>query len=1030
MRPSLSLKTLIRTPVRTILTFLLIAVASFTLFSRVTDYTLTSREMANAESYFSGVASLDNTESFTIVTETLESGGSSSVLMRDENRPWPTDEQIEAFSSLPGVTFSDTRYMTAGLAEDFKRMPGQESDRVLDNHFAIEGTYTGYTETEGDIHISLFFDDVKLLAGEIMHNLKSPVIIKTLTLQDDMLLYSGSYPIEFFRELNEGSRCLILGYDAWQGNLYLSYGDQNFSVVDALAENYLETEEYAYQRDFIEAIKQNAYVHDIVYTADMRSIPHVNERILVITEGRPLITGDTDVCVVSTDFLNTHNLAIGDKIKVGFGDRLFPQNDIYGARDPFSGIFSEFINSAELTIIGAYRIFGTVSRYISEYDWYYTYNTIFVPASHLPIEIPPDHEINRGEFSVFIENARDIDAFLAAAGPLLEEMDVTMRFSDGGWMNLKENFETGSLTALLTTVLYLCGAALALLLAVYLYIARSKKAYAIMRAMGVTTKKTRATVTLPLSVLSASALLAGGIAGLVYAANKAAEAFKGMVSRTNSGYVTDMSLPLDIIILCLLGELIFIIIATLFFLRKMERTSPLELLQGDVIRVVNIETKAVGTESGPAPTGVKTRSSQGDVNDCDADENSNMKSAPAATHIPQRKRYPAYRHVIRYILRHMRRVKVKTAISLSLALVLTTGIGFLVLTRLSYQDAFHAIDVKGRAWEFSNSSVNLLSARTVLTDNFYYYGDFHILINGTNTGNSLIFTDDISRYLYERYDDDYTVLYAEGFDASLTAAGDATLCLIGSEIAGRYGIGPGDSITFLSSSLYSALYRLNEDEEALAREVGQRSIEYQVAGVIHSDNEAIASAVFAPANKAAEAVNGVPFKIEYFEFIVKNNERIDELISLLDAEIERNKVYAPSASYYLDTEGFDNIKLVRDLLVLLFPVAVTAAVLIGLTAPGLIIMQSAKEAAILRVLGTTKKRVRCMLMFEQIILCAAGLLLTAGGLVLYNLGLFTRSMETLAICGALYLLGCICAGLAASISVTRRRVLVLLQVKE
>ena len=61
MRNSLALKTLLRSPVKTLLTFLLIAAASFALFSRITDYAVTSREAANAESFYHGVAALDNT---------------------------------------------------------------------------------------------------------------------------------------------------------------------------------------------------------------------------------------------------------------------------------------------------------------------------------------------------------------------------------------------------------------------------------------------------------------------------------------------------------------------------------------------------------------------------------------------------------------------------------------------------------------------------------------------------------------------------------------------------------------------------------------------------------------------------------------------------------------------------------------------------------------------------------------------------------------------------------------------------------
>lgn len=70
--------------------------------------------------------------------------------------------------------------------------------------------------------------------------------------------------------------------------------------------------------------------------------------------------------------------------------------------------------------------------------------------------------------------------------------------------------------------------------------------------------------------------------------------------------------------------------------------------------------------------------------------------------------------------------------------------------------------------------------------------------------------------------------------------------------------------------------------------------------------------------------------------------------------------------------------------------------------------QSAQEAAFLRILGVTKKRVRCMLVFKQMILCAAAIALVAGGLALFGGDLFTRSIETLGFCFILYFLGSIC----------------------
>jgi hypothetical protein len=225
-------------------------------------------------------------------------------------------------------------------------------------------------------------------------------------------------------------------------------------------------------------------------------------------------------------------------------------------------------------------------------------------------------------------------------------------------------------------------------------------------------------------------------------------------------------------------------------------------------------------------------------------------------------------------------------------------------------------------------------------------------------------------------------------------------------------------------------------EEALARE----GVTYTVAGIADSDNAMIFGSVFIPLNKYAERVNGIasvyelegrPFPLEFSEFLLTDNRRLAELTVLFDEHESKSRqdTYF-GADYFTDTSELDSVRRVRDLLILLFPIAVTAAIALGMAAPGLIIVQSSKEAAILRVLGTTKLRTRNILAIEQICLCVFGLALAAVGLVLFNSDLFVRSANMLALCGGLYLLGCTSAAAVASVLVTKRKVLELLQVKE
>jgi len=447
----------------------------------------------------------------------------------------------------------------------------------------------------------------------------------------------------------------------------------------------------------------------------------------------------------------------------------------------------------------------------------------------------------------------------------------------------------------------------------------------------------------------------------------------------------------------------------------MRKTPPLELLQGDVIQV------AVNAGAMPAAAGVLSAATERKI----------IQLPVTNAGKPPRRKYSASRQVTAYIFRHMRRGLGKTVISLSLALVLTTGVGLLVMTRLTYQDAFHSIDVKGRAYEFSSSAIAPLSNSDLIND-FFCSGDFGVLVNGIDLGNSITLTNDLYRYLKNSRINDYHIDYAEGYNASFFSGTGGALCLLGSEIADMLGISPGDDVTLLSSNMYFALNELQKDNEddILATVIERESITYKVAGIIDSGVMSIDSGIFAAVNRAAENLYSQPFPLKYSDFTLSDNEKLSDLTKLLNTQRLDNIRHARMASFFIDSAELDNIRFVRDLLILLFPIAVTAAVLIGSAAPGLIIVQSAKTAALMRVLGVTKKRTRCMLMFEQVGLCVVGLSLVAGGLALYNSGLFAGSAETLAISGTLYLSGCFCAAFWASVHVTRSRVLELIQVKE
>ncbi len=1008
MRKSIALKTLLRAPVKTLLTFLLIAAATFALFSRVTDYAVTTRETAKAESFYHGVAGLDNS------TPPME-------YYQPEPKPWPTEAQLEEFSSLPGITFTDTRYTTDGLVEDYKRIIDPDAS-FAEGEFVLEGTYDGLEEYDSGT-LYLVFDDITVHCGELQFDPDKPLKIQAM--HGDYCRHQ--YPRPFFDELKKGSRLLVVGtYSERSGSAYelgsfMRGGMEFIRVIDGLEKNFLETEEFAQYKEIIETTNLSTSAYDIVYTSDMRAIPYVNEHKLAISKGRPLTREDQDACVVSELFLETHGLSVGDKIHIELGDILLYGQGESGTRYHIAEELSNFVSSVELEIIGAYQFTTEWYDRFNDMHWSYGPATIFVPSSHLPVEIPRDHEISMGDFSVFIEDPHNIEAFQEAAEPLAAEMSLALRFSDGGWSGIKDNLDSGSLASLLTTLLYILGAGLALMLAVYLYIDRNKKSYAIMRTLGVPGKRAGISIILPLGILSIFAIPIGGITGLFYASQTAEKTLANMSGDSAPEgfvYILNAAIPPGIVILCLVLELFFIFFITLIFLWKMKKISPLELLQDHTdtskkpgkLQNHFADSKHVPdfADSALAPCKLDLAKL--------SDVTSGAEGFPHGT-------YRAPQQVLAYILRHMRRGIGKTLGSLLLTVVLAAGIGMFVLARLTYQEAYQELDIKGRAMKFSSNYITELSKSELIKD-IYYYNNYSVRVNGVGVLSPMTFTNDFDRYLI----DDYTVTYAEGYDDSIFE-GTGGVCLVGETLAEKLDIHAGDDITLMSEDLYSFMPQVYEEDE-LEFAIERAGKSYKVAGILKSKNKDVNAGIFAALNEAAETLYSQPFPVDYCEFALTDNEKIMELDSLLEDQKGKGMRYSPLASFHIDSDLFKTTKRIRNLLESLFPIAVAAAVLVGLLGPGLVIMQSAQEAAFLRILGVTKKRARCILVLEQIILCLAGIALVLGILALFSPGLVIRSTKTLSFCWSLYLLGCICGTLTAAIQVTRHKILELLQVKE
>jgi hypothetical protein len=119
-----------------------------------------------------------------------------------------------------------------------------------------------------------------------------------------------------------------------------------------------------------------------------------------------------------------------------------------------------------------------------------------------------------------------------------------------------------------------------------------------------------------------------------------------------------------------------------------------------------------------------------------------------------------------------------------------------------------------------------------------------------------------------------------------------------------------------------------------------------------------------------------------------------------------------------------------SLLQVLYPVVIGVSVLIGAGLCFLLLLGATREAAILRVLGTTRRAVRLALIIEPLVLSILGVLLGLGISRLLWTSPDLLSSIPLLVSAALYLAGVMAGSVVGAISVTNKKPIELLQVKE
>ncbi|MCL1805377.1 MAG: ABC transporter permease [Clostridiales bacterium] len=350
-------RTLFRSPVKTVLIFILLGVVSSVWIVQICEYIITKREYDNAAVLYRGVGAVE--VAAPVVTDSRRPGyfesdprmskdytdhekklfyqytayrNESGYILDDLRYRSLRWEQITAFSGLPFIDLFDVRYMTAGISDKYYRLDEGEGYYNYSARLILEGVLTEVSisppppdPTRGyqikDFH-RLSIENYKFLAGN------SPYVTKL----DKLSIYSNPYTpsnvqfwdsrgrtsfiylpnyvyhTEFIKTLVPGHRYVfVLRFDPLDkyksGIRYpiLSLSDHLSDSwcaavwnIEGESDGYLELEKYSPLRTLIELTEADTHTFDVVYTVDMDAIFRFAEENMTIIEGRALTSDDNE----------------------------------------------------------------------------------------------------------------------------------------------------------------------------------------------------------------------------------------------------------------------------------------------------------------------------------------------------------------------------------------------------------------------------------------------------------------------------------------------------------------------------------------------------------------------------------------------------------------------------------------------------------------------------------------------------------------------------------------------------------------
>lgn len=1049
-KPNIFLKSTFRQPVRSFLLLVLFGLITFGFITKAVQFILIQRETGVLGSYYRSIGTLENIE------DPILGDISAGVDLIRTSPYFAYGDQREIVSGVMSHLYGPNNRISNSVL--FTRAYPEEqwpNVHMTDMWFIGELTQKEEVVTESGKSLGYYLDfHIETIFAGYPDYVTEGRTIKYKFISED---YPASIP--FIDEMAVGQRYFIRGWENSLGKTFNVY--DNWFEIKPLDDKQLwyiqlgdgesidfNNPSLASIKNQIDILNENLHTLWIYTTTDMSAMPQMQEsaRVYYLLEGRWLNHQDNlegnRVIVVPEELARLNELQLGDELEFTFRSL----TDTYYGRIR-DGVDAENWRSYPsyqdtFTIVG---IYARTSANIG---------IAYIPENSLRsgfTSTMQDQFKYESNYNFVLDSSDQQSEFVDAFKDPLQEMGIrlTMLENNGEayWASVTPIRRSLSSDLLVFGVLMV----VAFILAVFLYQMQHKREFAILRAMGVPTRQANHQFVLPLLLLGGIGIIAGGIPSWTYALGKAAETLSTLP--TPGGVTPSAELSIFTLVGLCAGAILLLASFSWLGAVSLAGKPVFELLQGNVAKQSDRQKQTKTDEPAqPLPA-----------------INADQVSERAGEALPQpiltavrldmegKQKYTPS-SLGRYVLHHILRSPLKSLLTLVIALGFVLAAGWIQQTmensRLEVDHLYDTFEVEADLLKTSSTTKELGD----MGDGFMY----------RKTIDDVLASDYVKRSILEA-DTVWFRMKREGSSREIDPENHFRVYAFDSQETFYAGLANPDSLKFIAGwdmdrfvktwtqaeirseglpaifpTTLLEQFDLNPGEMVQITGLGYSYnciIIGQYTGGLETTNATIKANSLNTKGGAyiliplslLESLEGSRLTYTVAQFVLdpsRNRELsqfkadMEEVLNLYGGEIRL--VIWDEELRIVVAQLEKNISLLE----VLYPVVIGVSVLVGAGLCFLLLLQATREAAILRILGTTRSSVRLALFIEPVILSMIGVIISLGITSLLWSTTGQVPIGSLLASAGLYLLGALIGSISGAIIVTNKKPLELLQVKE